>query len=83
MDRLSNHAFGSAMDMNYAQNEFPAQPALCGEFGSTRELVEPAAALGYYWGGYFEDGNHFELARLPTRVYAAHARRSQAARAGA
>jgi hypothetical protein len=64
VDRLSNHAFGSAMDMNYAQNEFPAQPALCGEFGSMRELVEPAAALGFYWGGYFEDGNHFELARV-------------------
>jgi hypothetical protein len=64
VDQLSNHSFGSALDMNYAQNEFPGEPALCGHFGSTRELVEPAAALGFYWGGYFEDGNHFELARL-------------------
>ena len=65
VDKLSNHSFGSATDMNYAQNEFPAIPALCGQFGSTREMVEPAAALGFYWGGYFKDGNHFELARLP------------------
>jgi len=64
VDQLSNHSFGSAFDMNYDENTFPAQPAMCGEFGSTRELVEPAAALGFYWGGYFEDGNHFELARL-------------------
>jgi len=64
VDQLSNHSFGSAMDMNYAQNAFPAQPALCGEIGSTRALVEPASAAGFYWGGYFKDGNHFELARL-------------------
>jgi hypothetical protein len=64
VDQLSNHSFGSALDMNYAQNQFPDQPALCGDFGSTRELVEAAAALGFYWGGYFQDGNHFELARI-------------------
>jgi hypothetical protein len=64
VDQLSNHSFGSAIDMNYAQNPFPAEPALCGEVGSTRELAEPAAALGFYWGGYFEDGNHFELAKI-------------------
>jgi hypothetical protein len=64
VDQLSNHSFGSALDMNYEQNQFPAQPALCGEFGSTRELVEAASGLGFYWGGFFEDGNHFELARI-------------------
>jgi Putative peptidoglycan binding domain/D-alanyl-D-alanine carboxypeptidase len=64
VDQLSNHSFGSAMDLNYEQNQFPAQPALCGEFGSTRELVAVAWALGFYWGGFFKDGNHFELARI-------------------
>jgi hypothetical protein len=64
VDQLSNHSFGSAMDMNFVQNQFPATPALCGEVGSTRELVEAAAKLGFYWGGFFLDGNHFELAHL-------------------
>ena len=64
VDQLSNHSFGSAFDINYAQNTFPDQPALCGAFGSTRELVQRAADLGFYWGGFFRDGNHFELAHL-------------------
>ena len=64
VDKLSNHSFGSAMDMNYVQNPFPATPALCGEAGSTRELVETASQAGFYWGGFFQDGNHFELAKL-------------------
>lgn len=63
VNELSNHSFGSAIDMNYSQNEFPATAALCGEKGSTRELVDSAAALGFYWGGFFQDGNHFELAK--------------------
>jgi hypothetical protein len=67
VDQLSNHSFGSAIDMNYEQNTFPNEPALCGHFGSTRELVGPAAAVGFYWGGYFKDGNHFELADLSRR----------------
>ena len=64
VDQLSNHSFGSAFDINYAQNQFPGQPALCGDLGSTRELVQSAAKLGFYWGGFFKDGNHFELANL-------------------
>jgi len=61
---LSNHAFGSAFDMNYEQNQFPAVPAFCGQKGSTRELAEVAGRLDFYWGGYFDDGNHFELAKI-------------------
>ncbi|MBU4295125.1 MAG: M15 family metallopeptidase [Desulfobulbaceae bacterium] len=64
---LSNHAFGSAFDINYQWNKMGAIPALEGEKGSVRELVAIAAAHGFYWGGNFQgrpDGMHFEVAKL-------------------
>jgi hypothetical protein len=65
---LSNHAYGTAFDINAAQNGFMAQPALVGQAGSVRELVPLAYANGFYWGGHFtysgggNDGMHFEWA---------------------
>ncbi|CAN5209231.1 hypothetical protein BH23BAC1_BH23BAC1_32990 [soil metagenome] len=62
---LSNHAFGIAFDINYQWNKLGAIPALVGEPGSVRELVEIANVNGFYWGGHFKnrsDGMHFELA---------------------
>ncbi|NTV65550.1 MAG: M15 family metallopeptidase, partial [Oscillochloris sp.] len=65
---LSNHAYGTAFDINAAQNGFMQQPALVGEKGSVRELVPLAYANGFYWGGHFtytgggHDGMHFEWA---------------------
>jgi len=63
---LSNHAFGTAFDINVAFNPLGAQPALVGRPGSVRELVPIANQNGFYWGGHFTrlDGMHFEVAVL-------------------
>lgn len=63
---LSNHAFGSAFDINVPWNGLGALPALVGQKGSVRELVDLANKNGFYWGGHFKrkDGMHFEIAKL-------------------
>ncbi|WP_204985899.1 M15 family metallopeptidase [Mucilaginibacter psychrotolerans] len=63
---LSNHAFGSAFDINEPWNGFGKQPALVGQKGCVRELVAIANENGFYWGGHFNspDGMHFELAKI-------------------
>lgn len=63
---LSNHAFGTAFDINAAWNRLGAQPATAGSMGCVYELVPVAHRFGFYWGGHFSrrDGMHFELARL-------------------
>jgi hypothetical protein len=63
---LSNHAFGTAFDINFAWNKLGAVPALVGRKGSVRELVQLANSHGFYWGGHFNrlDGMHFELAQV-------------------
>jgi hypothetical protein len=60
---LSNHSFGTAMDLNYRWNMLGKVPALAGTEGSVRELVPIANSLGWYWGGHFTnpDGMHFEF----------------------
>lgn len=61
---LSNHAFGSAFDINYYWNQLGRVPAYAGSEGSIRELVPLAHKFGLYWGGHFDrrDGMHFEVA---------------------
>jgi hypothetical protein len=64
---LSNHAFGSAFDINVPFNALGAIPALVGKKGSVRELVPLAHKHGFYWGGHFAgrpDGMHFEIAKI-------------------
>ncbi len=63
---LSNHAFGSAFDINVPFNQLGHRPALVGKEGSVRELVPLAHQHGFYWGGHFTrlDGMHFEIAVL-------------------
>jgi peptidoglycan hydrolase-like protein with peptidoglycan-binding domain len=64
---LSNHAFGSAFDINEKYNSLGQRPALVGEKGSVRELVPIANQWGFYWGGHYKsrpDGMHFEVAFL-------------------
>jgi hypothetical protein len=63
---LSNHSFGTAFDINYAWNKLGQVPALVGQKGSVRELVEIANKNGFYWGGHFSrlDGMHFEVAQV-------------------
>lgn len=62
---LSQHAFGSAFDINAQWNGFAQTPAALGAKGSVRELVPIANQLGFYWGGHFarRDGMHFEIAK--------------------
>jgi len=64
---LSNHAWGTAFDINYEWNMLGHLPALRGRKGSVRELVPLANEYGFYWGGHFRgraDGMHFEAARV-------------------
>lgn len=64
---LSNHAWATAFDINVQWNMLGAQPALRGETGSVRELVDIAYKNGFYWGGWFSnrpDGMHFEAYKI-------------------
>jgi hypothetical protein len=64
---LSNHAFGTAFDINAEWNPLGAIPPLVGSKGSVRELVDIANEHGFFWGGHFErrpDGMHFEVAEI-------------------
>ena len=45
---LSNHAFGSAFDINVPFNRLGARPALVGQKGSVRRLVKTAHRHGFY-----------------------------------
>lgn len=63
---LSNHAWGTAFDVNAPWNQRGTVPALRSRDGSVRELVPLANDFGFYWGGHFtrRDGMHFEVARV-------------------
>lgn len=64
---LSNHAYGTAFDINAAWNGLGARPAKVGATGSVRELVPTANSLGWFWGGHYKkrpDGMHMELVNL-------------------
>lgn len=63
---LSNHAYGSAFDINYFWNQLGRTPARAGSKGSVRELVALAHKHGFFWGGNFArlDGMHFEICRI-------------------
>ena len=68
---LSNHAFGSAFDINEAYNPFGRRPLSNGRKGCVRELVPIANRNGFYWGGHYQsrmDGMHFEIAVLDRRL---------------
>lgn len=67
---LSNHAYGTAFDINAKWNGLIKIAAFVGQEGSVRELVPLANAHGFYWGGHWNidgkggsDGMHFEWAR--------------------
>ena len=62
---LSNHAWGTAFDINAMYNRIRHVPSQRGDRGSVRELVESANAHGWYWGGHFtrKDGMHFEYGK--------------------
>lgn len=66
-DKLSNHSFGSALDLNAKWNPFRSEPALVREAGTVRPLIRSAFQLGFYWGGWYNDGMHLEAYKVLTR----------------
>jgi hypothetical protein len=62
-NQLSNHSWGTAMDINADYNGLNVTPKLLGQTGCVRELVEIANNNSIYWGGHFSrpDGMHFEI----------------------
>jgi len=64
---LSNHAFGTAFDINAPENPRNQTPAAAGQRGCLWELVPIANKWGFFWGGHYDnkkDGMHFEIARI-------------------
>jgi hypothetical protein len=67
--RLSNHALGTAIDINTVQNGYGAQPAARGATGSLSEFADYCTDFGLYWGGWYErnkDAMHFEAVKVLT-----------------
>ena len=61
---LSNHSWGTALDVNAKWNPLGKEPAALGAIGCVRELVPLAEAHGFAWGGNFKarpDGMHLEF----------------------
>jgi len=63
---LSNHTYGTAFDINTANNHWNTEPARRNTKGSVYDLVSVAHEHGFYWGGHFckLDGMHFEVAKV-------------------
>lgn len=64
---LSNHAFGTAFDINAQWNPLGAAPAAEGKLGCVYKIVPVANKYGFYWGGHYQkrpDGMHFEFSRV-------------------
>ena len=63
---LSNHAYGSAFDINAPWNPLGGKPASRGVRGSVLDLVDLATEHGFYNGMFFSrmDAMHFEVAEV-------------------
>lgn len=63
---LSNHCFGTAIDLNAQWNQLGKPDASAGSVGCVWELVPIFEAFGFYWGGWFnsKDGMHFEAFKV-------------------
>lgn len=62
----SNHAFGTAFDINAAWNGLHVTPPKVGKYGSVRLLAPIFESHGFRWGGNYSgraDGMHFEIVR--------------------
>lgn len=63
----SNHAFGTAFDINPQQNGLGVTPPPVGAYGSVRRLAPIFKKYGFFWGGDYrrrKDGMHEEVQRL-------------------
>lgn len=67
-ENLSNHAYGSAWDINAKWNRLGHLPAGKGFTGCMFDLLPSLEARGFVWGGNFgggrTDGMHIECARV-------------------
>jgi len=64
--KLSNHAWGTACDINAPQNRLGTEGATWGQPGCVWRIVPIALAHGFFWGGWFRsrlDDQHFESFR--------------------
>lgn len=64
---LSNHAWGTAFDINASYNPLGHAPLLASTHGSTVPLVPLAQKWGFAWGGNFHwrvDAMHFEVSKV-------------------
>lgn len=71
---LSNHSWGTAIDLNASWNRLGSIPAPLHATGCTRELVQIALDNGFFWGAWFGmvngvygsrcDGMHFECFKV-------------------
>lgn len=64
---LSNHAWGTAFDVNVSANYLWHLPAFPGENGSLFKLIPVAQDYGFGWGGHYRgrlDGMHFEALKV-------------------
>lgn len=64
---LSNHAFGTAFDLNVPWNGLGVSPAPLGSKGTVLPLIARANEFGFFWGGHYKnrlDGMHFEVAKI-------------------
>lgn len=64
--RLSNHAYGTAFDINATWNGLGREPAGFGKPGTVMDIVPLAEKWGFYWGGFWNrpDGMHFEVSKI-------------------
>ncbi|GMV39880.1 MAG: hypothetical protein AMXMBFR64_15960 [Myxococcales bacterium] len=65
--KLSNHALGTAIDINAAENPYNGTQAKRGAAGSVAEIADKCADFGIYWGGWYsskKDPMHFEAVKV-------------------
>ncbi|MEO7327837.1 MAG: M15 family metallopeptidase [Minicystis sp.] len=68
---LSNHALGTAIDINAFWNGYSQGPAPRGAVGSVAALADFCADFGIYWGGWYrrtKDAMHFECVDLQSEA---------------
>jgi hypothetical protein len=63
-DLLSNHSWGTAIDLNYSTNGFSPKK----RFDLPPVIVSILVKHGFYWGGYYHDYMHFEYLQPPPQA---------------
>ena len=70
-EELSNHAWGTAFDVNAPWNHLGTSGATLGQQGSTRQLIPLAQRFGFLCGAQFHpphtDAMHFEAFKITTK----------------